>query len=54
MNDRTLRTFDAHIKKDIVMKSKFVITAASEMMAIFTLSKDLDDFRERVDNIIIG
>lgn len=41
MNDRSLR-------------DKFNITAASEVMSIFTFSKDIDDLRDRVNNIIIG
>lgn len=42
MNDRALR------------KQGFVITAASEIMAILCLSKDLDDLKHRLGNIIVG
>ncbi|MCH5167934.1 MAG: formate--tetrahydrofolate ligase [Erysipelotrichales bacterium] len=49
MNDRALR----HIKLQDREES-FNITAASEIMAIFCLAKDLDDLRKRLDDIIIG
>ena len=42
MNDRELR------------KSGFVITAASEIMAILCLAKDINDLKERLGNIIVG
>lgn len=41
VNDRTLR-------------DKFVITPASEIMAILCLSKNLDDLKKRIGNIIVG
>lgn len=41
MNDRSLR-------------DNFVITPASEIMAILCLSKDINDLRERIGNIIVG
>ena len=42
MNDRELR------------KNNFVITAASEIMAILCLAKDIDDLKDRLGNIIVG
>ncbi len=45
INDRTLRNID---------NAPFDITAASELMAIFTLSKDLKDLIYKCGNIIIG
>ena len=42
MNDRNLRD------------SGFVITAASEVMAILCLAKDIDDLKNRLGNIIVG
>ena len=48
VNDRTLRNVN------VGYDTKFNITAASEIMAIFCLSKDLNDLRVRLDNIIIG
>lgn len=48
VNDRTLR------KINIGYDTKFNITAASEVMAIFCLAKSLKDLRDRLDNIIIG
>ena len=48
VNDRALRNVN------IGYDTKFNITAASEIMAIFCLAKDNNDLRERLDNIIIG
>ena len=42
MNDRELR------------KNGFVITAASEIMAILCLAKDMNDLKTRLGNIIVG
>ncbi len=39
---------------DRTLRKDFNITAASEIMAVFTLAKDLEDLRNKVDNIIIG
>ena len=49
VNDRALRSVDLGSRKD-----SFSITAASEIMALFCLSKDLDDLKRRLGNIIIG
>ncbi len=49
VNDRALR----RVKLDGRDES-FTITAASEVMALFTLAKDLDDLRERLGRIVIG
>lgn len=49
LNDRALREVTTKIRKD-----SFQITAACEMMSILCLSKDLDDLKQKVDNIIIG
>ena len=48
VNDRSLRNIN------VGYDTKFNITAASEVMAIFCLSKDLEDLRSRLDDIIIG
>lgn len=53
MNDRALRNViigDGECKR----MDHFTITAASEMMAIFCVSKDLKDLRRRVDQIIVA
>jgi len=57
MNDRSLR----HIVSGLggktggfMRESGFDITAASEIMAILCLSKDLKDLKERIGNIYIG
>ncbi len=52
VNDRALRDLTLNGKDS--RSESFNITAASEMMAIFCLATDLDDFKNRVDKIIIG
>ena len=57
MNDRALRRIAISLdsKKDGAgRKTGFVITAASEIMAIIALAKDLKDLRLRLDSIVIG
>ncbi len=57
MNDRVLRRIALSLdgKKDGAgRKTGFVITAASEIMAIVALAKDLKDLRLRLDSIVVG
>jgi formate--tetrahydrofolate ligase len=57
MNDRTLRRIAVSLdsKKDGGgRKTGFVITAASEIMAIVALATDRKDLRARLDSIVIG
>src|SRR5579864_5016789 len=57
MNDRALRRIAISLdsKKDGAgRKTGFVITAASEIMAIVALAKNLKDMRERLDSIVTG
>lgn len=49
INDRELRNVKLANREE-----HFTITAASEVMAIFCLSKDLEDLKENLGNIIIG
>ena len=49
MNDRNLRNIDTATRKD-----GFVITAASEVMAVLALAENLDNLKERLNNILIG
>ncbi len=49
LNDRALREVTLNTRKDY-----FQITAASEMMSILCLSKDLQDLKKKVGNILIG
>lgn len=53
MNDRALRHITLH-NGSHNREEEFVITAASELMAIFCLSKNLEDLRRRIDKIVIG
>lgn len=57
VNDRSLRSLVIGLgaKSDgITQQSGFDITPASEIMAILCLSKNLDDLRRRVENILLG
>lgn len=56
INDRSLRKVETCLypKSGTTHKSSFVITSASEVMACFCLSKDIDEFVNRVNNIEIG
>lgn len=57
MNDRALRHIRLSLdskKEDANRQSGFVITAASEIMAIVALAKDRKDLRKRLDAIVIG
>lgn len=57
VNDRGLRTIITGLGSSTnggLQNSGFDITAASEIMAILCLSKDLEDLRSRIDNITLG
>ena len=56
MNDRALRkvTIAQTLKKEQTRNDNFIITVATEMMAILCISKDIEDLRKRIDNIIIA
>ncbi|NCC10126.1 MAG: formate--tetrahydrofolate ligase [Bacteroidia bacterium] len=57
VNDRSLRSLVVGLgdrTNGITQQSGFDITPASEIMAILCLSKDLDDLRRRIDNILLG
>ena len=56
INDRSLREIYYKIKKsdDKLIQTGFNITPASEIMAIFCLATDIDDLRNRLDNIILA
>ena len=57
MNDRSLRNIITGLGgmgQGIPAEAGFNITAASEIMAILCLSKDLKDLKERIGNIFVG
>ena len=57
LNDRELRKVEVGLSNERNMKSRedgFDISVASEIMAILCLSKDLQDLKRRIGNIIIG
>ena len=49
MNDRALREIETPTRKD-----GFIITAASEIMAILALAQDKTDLKNRINSILIG
>ena len=57
LNDRQLRTVQTGLsgeKRMVPREDHFDITVASEIMAVFCLSKDLADLRNRLGKMIIG
>ena len=56
MNDRGLRQITVTIdpKKNITYKTGFDITAASELMSIFCLSKNIDELTNKINNIVVA
>lgn len=57
MNDRSLRQIVIGLGgkvNGVPRESGFVITAASEIMAIFGLARSLRDLHERLGNIVVG
>ncbi len=57
VNERALRQIVlglGGVANSVPRESYFIITAASEIMAILCLSKDLFDLRERLGNIVVG
>lgn len=49
MNDRNLRNIQTDLRED-----HFIITAASEIMAVFAMATDLYDLKNRINRILIG
>ncbi|GHU31984.1 hypothetical protein FACS1894166_04440 [Bacilli bacterium] len=56
VNDRALRNVEITIdaKQNLKYQSGFDITVASELMAIFCLSNNVQELRERINNIIVA
>ena len=57
LNDRALREVEIGLSKEKNMVPRpdgFDISVASEIMAIFCLSKDIKDLERRIGNIIVG
>lgn len=55
VNDRNLRDITVgHGKYGVEYDTKFQITVASEIMAIFCLAKDIEDLKERLENIVVA
>ena len=57
MNDRALRNIIVGLggkTNGPVREDRFVITAASEIMAILCLSEDMEDLKRRIDSIVVG
>lgn len=57
MNDRALREVTVGLGGKLCgfpRQDRFMITVASEIMAILCLAKDLEDLKRRISNIVIG
>lgn len=56
INDRALRSVNVGLSmaKEVPRMDHFNITAASEIMTLFCLARDLEDLRNRIDEIVIG
>lgn len=55
LNDRALRGVEVGLgENNFVRKDRFNITSASEIMAILCLSKDIDDLKTRLGNILVA
>lgn len=54
LNDRALRNTVSGLNWGSTREDAFDITAASEVMAIFCLAKDLIDLKKRLGDIVIG
>ena len=57
MNDRELRNIVAGLRgkvNGVPREDGFIITVASEVMAILCLSADIDDLKERLGNILVA
>ena len=57
MNDRAIRDMVIGLGSKAngqIREDHFIITAASEIMAIFCMSKDMDDLKSRIEQIIVA
>ncbi len=54
ISDRGLRDIKINLKQSLEYKTGFDITAASEIMAILCLAKNMDDFVNRINNIVVA
>lgn len=54
VNDRSLRKISYEVSKGVVTETGFDITAASEVMSVFCLSKDYTELREKLSNIMLA
>ena len=54
VNDRALRRINYEVSEGITENTGFNITAASEIMSVFCLSKDYSELREKLGNILVA
>ena len=54
INGKDAKTIEKTRLRKTAHKSEFVITVASELMAIFCISNDEEEFLDRVENIIVA
>lgn len=54
VNDRSLRRITTEVTKELNVNTAFDITAASEVMTTFCLSKDLEELKYNLGNIMVA
>ena len=54
LNDRALRTVDLSLGRGAHREGGFNITAASEVMAVLCLARNLDDLKRRLGDIVVA
>ena len=54
LNDRVLRNVPLRVRRGVERQGAFDITAASEVMAVLCLARDLQDLEKRLGDIVVG
>ena len=54
LNERALRKLNLNIRRELKREGAFDITAASEVMAVLCLARDLADLEKRLGDIVVG
>ncbi len=54
LNDRVLRNVSLRVRQGVERQAAFDITAASEVMAVLCLARDLQDLEKRLGDIVVG
>ena len=54
LNDRVLRNVPLRVRRGVERQGAFDITAASEVMAVLCLARDLQDLEKRLGDLVVG